>query len=170
MTERQDIFAFLDSRQIAYQRFDHPAVFTVDDVKRLVPPLPGAQTKNLFLRDEKGRRHFLVAVGHDKQVDLRGLANALGSSKLSFGSPDRLARHLGVEPGSVSLLALMNDPEHKVEVFVDRELWNAEALCCHPLVNTSTLVVPRAGMEAFFQATGHRYQLIDVPARAGGAP
>src|SRR5262249_14030476 len=107
-----DIYAFLDSHGISYQRHDHPAVFTVEDVKQLRLPIDGTQTKNLFLRDEKGRKHFLVVVGHDKQVDLRGLSAAIGSSKLSFASPDRLRTHLGIEPGSVSMLALVNDSSH----------------------------------------------------------
>jgi Ala-tRNA(Pro) deacylase len=160
-----DIYAFLDSHGISYERHDHAPVFTVDDVQRLLRPLGGTQTKNLFLRDEKGRRHFLVVVGHDKQVDLRRLSATIGSTKLSFGSPDRLKKHLGIDPGSVSLLALINDPAHTVEVCLDREVWNTNSLCCHPLVNTATLVVPREGLERFLEATGHRYQVIEVPAR-----
>ena len=161
-----DIYAYLDSHGISHQRHDHPAVFTVDDVKQLRQPIGGTQTKNLFLRDEKGRKHFLVVVGHDTQVDLRRLSAAIGSTKLSFGSPERLRQHLGIEPGSVSLLALVNDSAHAVELFVDREIWAAESLCCHPLVNTATLVVPREGLERFLKATGHQYRVIDVPARS----
>jgi Ala-tRNA(Pro) deacylase len=160
-----DIYQFLDSHGISYQRYDHPPVFTVEDVKRLRQPIDGTQTKNLFLRDEKGRKHFLVVVGHDTQVDLRRLSAAINSSKLSFASPDRLRKHLGIDPGSVSLLALVNDTEHLVEVFLDRGIWNTAALCCHPLVNTATLVVSHEGMEKFLQATGHQYRVIDVPAR-----
>jgi Ala-tRNA(Pro) deacylase len=160
-----DIYAFLDANGITYQRHDHPPVYTVEEAQRLVPELPAAHTKNLFLRDEKGRRHFLVMVAHDKQVDLRRLSTVLGSSKLSFGSPDRLARHLGVEPGAVTILAVINDPERKVEVVIDRDLWKAEALRCHPLVNTATLVVRREGVQRVLQVTGHPIQLIDVPTR-----
>lgn len=163
-----DIYSFLDAHSIPYQRVDHPPVFTVDDIARLVPPLPAAHTKNLFLRDEKGRRHFLVVVGHEKQVDLRALAGVIGSTRLSFGSPDRLARHLGIEPGSVSLLAAVNDPEHKVEILLDRELWQQDAWCCHPLVNTATLVLPRTGIERLLKATGHPYRLMDIPVRPAG--
>jgi Ala-tRNA(Pro) deacylase len=160
-----DLFELLDARGIAYQRTDHPAVFTVEEARRLVPPLPATPTKNLFLRDQKGARHFLVVVGHDKAVDLKGLAPAIGSSKLSLGSPERLKARLGIEPGAVSLLALVNDPGHTVEVFIDRALWQADALQCHPLVNTATLVIARDGIEAFLKATGHPWRLVDVPAR-----
>lgn len=158
-----DIYEFLDAHGIAYQRCDHPAVFTVAEVRRLVPPLDGTHTKNLFLRDKKGRRHVLVVVGSDKQVDIKGLSLVLGFDHLSFGSPERLKKYLGIEPGAVSLLALLNDEAREVSVFVDRELWNADALQCHPLVNTTTLVIAREGIERFLQATGHPYRLVDMP-------
>ena len=158
-----DIYAFLAAHGIAYQRCDHPAVFTVAEVKRLVPPLDGVHTKNLFLRDKKGRRHVLVVVGSDTPVDIKALSGMLGLDHLSFGSPERLKKYLGIEPGSVSLLALLNDVNREVGVFVDRKLWSADALQCHPLVNTATLVIAREGMERFLAATGHAYRLIDVP-------
>jgi Ala-tRNA(Pro) deacylase len=158
-----DIYEVLDAHGIAYERCDHPAVFTAAEVKLLVPPLDGTHTKNLFLRDKKGRHHVLVVVGSDKQVDIKALSSVLGLGHLSFGSPERLLRYLGIEPGSVSLLALLNDVNREVEVFVDRELWNATALQCHPLVNTATLVISREGIERFLHATGHKYRLVDVP-------
>jgi len=160
-----DLFAVLDSHGIGFTRTDHPPVFTVEEAARLVPPLPGRKTKNLFLRDQKGARHFLVVVGHDKSVDLKALAPVIGASKLSLGSPDRLKARLGIEPGAVSLLALVNDPGHEVEVFIDRVLWQADALQCHPLVNTATLVIAHEGIERFLQATGHPVRVVDVPAR-----
>lgn len=159
------LLAFLDARGIAYERTDHPAVFTVDEARRLVPVLPGAPTKNLFLRDQKGQRHFLVVVGHDTSVDLKALAPVIGSSKLSLGSAERLEARLGIEPGAVSLLALVNDPTHEVELVVDRALWQADALLCHPLVNTATLVIPKREVERFLLATGHTARIVDVPRR-----
>ncbi|HIB44877.1 MAG TPA: prolyl-tRNA synthetase associated domain-containing protein, partial [Candidatus Lambdaproteobacteria bacterium] len=129
-----DIYEFLESHKISYERHDHPAVFTVEESKRLSPELDGASTKNLFLRDKKGSRHFLVTVPEDKKVDLKTLSSALDSSRLSFASPERLKTHLGIEPGSVSLLAVLNDTEKNVEVFIDQEIWEDEAILCHPLV------------------------------------
>ena len=155
------IYSFLDAHGIAYHRCDHPAVFTVDEVKRLVPPLDGAHTKNLFLRDKKGRRHVLVVVGSDTQVDIKGLSALLGLDHLRFGSPDRLKKYLGIDPGAVSLLALLNDVNHEVGVFVDRALWTADALQCHPLVNTATLVMSKAELERFFALTGHMLNLFN---------
>ncbi len=161
--DHPDLYRFLAENRIDFERCDHPAVFTVAEAARHVPPLPGAKTKNLFLRDKPGLRHYLVVVASDKQVDLRRLSAALGANRLSFGSPARLLAHLGVTPGAVSLLAVFNDPGHRVEVFVDADLWRADAFQFHPLVNTSTLVIPRAGMGRFLELTGHRLNLIEVP-------
>jgi Ala-tRNA(Pro) deacylase len=154
---------FLDTHEIAYVRHDHPAVYTVEEADQLVPELPGAKTKNLFLRDDKGRRHFLVLVPSDKRVNLKALKDVLGAKRISFGSPERLKKYLGIEPGSVSLLAVYNDGAHRVEVFMDRELWEADTFLFHPLVNTSTLVIKKTGIERFLEATGHDLNIVDVP-------
>ena len=158
-----DIYKFLDSINVSYERFDHPAVYTVSEAKKLSPEMDGASTKNLFLRDKKGIRHFLVVLPQDKQVDLKELSYKLEASRLSFASPDRLNKYLGIEPGSVSILALLNDPEKTVEVFVDNELWNAEIILCHPLVNTSTLAITRDGIKQFLEKTGHNLMLVEIP-------
>ena len=158
----KDIYEFLETNKVEYERHDHEAVFTVEESKQLSPELEGASTKNLFLRDKKGSRHFLVTVPEDKQVDLKALSGKLDSSRLSFGSPERLKNHLGIEPGSVSLLALANDHDNKVEAFIDQDIWQAEAILCHPLVNTSTLVIPREDMGQFLEITGHGVKLIEI--------
>lgn len=158
------MYAFLDSHSIAYQRFDHPAVFTCEEALELRMPMPGKDTKNLFLRDKKGKRHFLVTVGHEKQVDLKALTDVLQVQQgLSFASPERLKERLGVEPGSVTIFGLVNDKDHRVEVIIDQAVWNADAICAHPLVNTATLVISHAGLETFLQATGHTAKVLDVP-------
>ena len=160
-----DIYAFLDRHSIAYERVDHPPVYTCEQARELVPPLPGMEVKNLFLRDRKGRRHFLVVVGYDKSVDLKALSRALEAPGLSMGSPERLARYLGVEPGSVTVLAAVNDAEAAVEVVFDAEVWAAERLRCHPLVNTATLSVSRDDLERMLALTGHAVHVVEVPGR-----
>jgi len=161
-----DFFTFLAEQNISYDRHDHPAVFTVEQASRLVPKLPGAKTKNLFLRDKKGLRHFLVVVDAEKRTDLKKLQSILESGKLSFGSPDRLKRYLGIEPGAVSLFAIFNDPDHAVEVVVDSTLWLSSAFQFHPLVNTSTLVISRENLERFIECMGHTVRFVDVPERS----
>lgn len=159
-----NFFEFLDTHGIAYIRHDHPAVYTVEEADQLVPDLPGAKTKNLFLRDDKGKRHFLVLVPSDKRVNLKALKEVLEVKRISFGSPERLKKHLGIEPGAVSLLAVYNDGEHKVEVVMDRDLWEADTFLFHPLVNTSTLVIKKADIERFLEVTGHDLKVVEVPA------
>ena len=159
-----DIYKFLENNGIHYQRFDHPAVYTVEEAERLCPKMPGASIKNLFLRDKNGKRHFLAVVGWKKSVDLKKLNELLGVSGLSFASPERLQKYLGVEPGSVTLLGLIKDQNHEVEVVIDKQLWG-QALQCHPLVNTATLVMPADGIERFLKKTGHVYQTIEIPER-----
>ena len=158
-----EFFAFLSEHAIAYERCDHPPVATVAEAARLVPPLPGVKTKNLFLRDKPGRRHFLVCVPAAKPVDLTLFSDQIGAGRLSFGSPDRLVKYLGVAPGAVTLFAVFNDPDHGVELYVDEDLWQAEAYQFHPLVNTSTLVVSREAVTRFLKLTGHPLHLLRVP-------
>ena len=160
-----DITAFLAHHGIELQRVDHPPVMTVEESERLVPRLPGAKTKNLFLRDKKGARHFLVTVPHDIAVDLIALGVQLGAGRLGFASSERLMKHLGITPGSVSLLALVNDTAHAVEFVIDRRLWDADAVHAHPLVNDATMVIPHAELERFLAATGHSVRIIEVPGR-----
>jgi Ala-tRNA(Pro) deacylase len=143
-------------------RVEHPPVMTVDESERLVPPLPGAKTKNLFLRDKKGARHFLVTLPHDLAVDLNALGAQLGAGRLGFASAERLARHLGVTPGSVSLLALFNDHAHAVEFVIDRRLWDAAAVHAHPLVNSATMVIAHDDLARFLAATGHVPRIVDA--------
>ena len=157
----------LDALGVGYRRFDHPAVFTCEEAERAMPAeTDAAHTKNLFLRDAKERRHWLLVTDCAKQVDLRALAAAIGAHKLGLASPERLARYLGLTPGSVTLFGLINDRDHAVELVIDRDVWARSSWRCHPLVNTATLVVGRAGIESFLAATGHQAQVVTVAARS----
>jgi Ala-tRNA(Pro) deacylase len=162
-----DIFEFLFQNKIPYERYDHEAVFTCEQADRLGLETSAAKTKNLFLRDRKGRRHFLVTVGDEKAVDIKGLEEALEVKGLSFASADRLLEYLGLTPGSVTILSVLNDPSGRVEVIVDKDLWQCNAIQCHPLVNTSTLVISMQDIERFLSLTGHTPKIMDVPGRAG---
>ena len=161
---------FLANHRIDAERFDHPPVMTVEESERLVPTLPGAKTKNLFLRNKKGDRHFLVTVPHDLAVDLNALGARLGAGRLGFASAERLERHLGITPGSVSLLALVNDAAHAVEFVIDRRLWDADAVHAHPLRNDATMVVPHASLARFLEVTGHPPRILDVDDNGAGSP
>lgn len=159
-----NIEEFLKSHAISYERFEHPAVFTCEESAKIDIDIPGVGTKNLFLRDKNATRYFLVTVGHETSVDLKALRDMLGVSKLSFGAEDKLKELLGVTPGSVTLMGLIHDTNHIVEVIIDAPLWGS-MLQCHPLVNTATLALPHSSIEKFFAATGHIPRVLAVPAR-----
>jgi Ala-tRNA(Pro) deacylase len=162
-----DIYQFLDTHHIAYKRYDHPPVYTCDEANELCPEMPenAIKTKNLLLRDKKGKRHFLVTVSDDKSVDLKALKSLLKLSKIGFASPERLQKHLGLEPGSVTILGVINDSEKAVEVIIDQAVWQAEAIRCHPLVNTSTLVISQPNIRRFLELTGHTVRVLDILCR-----
>jgi len=126
---------------------------------------PGAGTKNLFLCDEKGRQFILVMVCEEKRVDLKKLGSTLGVKNLRFASPERLQQYLGIEPGAVTALAVINDTQQQVQLYVDRDLWVQDAIQCHPLVNTSTLVISRSELERFFHLAHHDLFVVEIPTR-----
>ena len=158
------IYSLLDQLAIPYQRFDHPPVFTCEEASRLLPDLPAAKTKNLFLRDPKSERLFLVVSPEDHRVDLKGLAVMLGVKRLSFGSPERLDAVLGLTPGSVTLLAMVRDREKAVELVVDEAIWQAEQVQCHPLVNTATLIVRLDDVRRLLAHLGREATVMRLPA------
>lgn len=145
--------------------FDHEPVFTCEESAKL-PAMPGADTKNLFLAEEKGPRRFLVVVGHETRADLKALRALLGVKQLQFGSAEDLQAMLGVTPGSVTLLGLACDRERRVEVVIDEPLWAAPSLRCHPLTNAASVVIAHADVERFLAATGHQPRVLSVPCRS----
>jgi Ala-tRNA(Pro) deacylase len=170
MVEGMDIYSVLERHGIAYRRYDHDAVYTCEEADRAVPPTGAAHTKNLFLRDKKGVRHWLLVTLCEKPVDLARVAQRIGADRLSLGSSERLQKHLGVTPGSVTILALINDPQHDVALLVDDEVWRADAVQAHPLVNTATLVISQADIRRFLAATGHEPRVINVARRTAPEP
>jgi len=162
MLDPQQLLSRLDALGIAHRTVEHPPVFTVEEAKALRGDLPGHHIKNLFLRNRKEEMWLVVAL-EDRAVDLRRLGEVLGAGKLSFGSPDRLRRTLGVEPGSVTPLALANDSARPVRLALDRGLADGQPLNAHPLVNTMTTTLSLAGLQALFAATGHEPRWLDFP-------
>jgi Ala-tRNA(Pro) deacylase len=154
------IFAQLE---LDYRMVEHPAVYTIEEANALVPPIDGAKTKNVFIRDAKGARHFLVVVPHNKRLDLTALAGLLRTSKLSMGSAERLQKRLGVTPGAVSVFSLVHDSAGLVELIVDEKIWRAERVQGHPLRNTATVSISHASLEAFLAHISHSPTVMQVP-------
>jgi len=158
--EPDDLFERLRELEITIETIRHPPVFTVDQAKVLRGELGGCHTKNLFLRDKKGAM-WLVVCREDQGIDLKTLARVLGSGRLSFGSPDRLMKHLGVRPGAVTPFAVINDKAGHVQVALDREMLEEEPWNFHPLTNDMTTSIGAGDMLRFLEAENHPPKLLD---------
>lgn len=148
----ESVKQFLEEGGIRYELIEHKAVFTCNDV--LDVEIPGQTLKNLFVRDKGSERFYLVVLPDHKRLDMKKLQVLVGSKKLTFGKPDELMAKLGVEPGSVSPLCLLNNPERDVKIFIDREGWEAEIVNIHPNENTASLVLDRDNFHKLINALG----------------
>jgi Ala-tRNA(Pro) deacylase len=150
-----ELLAYLDTLGIAHKTVSHPAVFTVEQSQALRGTIPGAHTKNLFLRDKKAAAYLVVAL-EDAAVELKSLHRRLGASgRFSFGSAELMRELLGVEPGSVTPFAAINDTAGRVTVVLDAAMMAHPVLNFHPLRNTGTTTISREGLVKFLEATGH---------------
>ena len=156
------VIARLSELAIPFTRHEHPPVATVEEASKHWAGIEATHCKNLFLRNQKGTRHYLVVLTASKKADLKAVAEQIGDGKLSFASPERLMTHLGVTPGSVSPFGLINDQAHAVRVFLDRDLAAAERLSFHPNINTVTYTVAAADFARFLAACGNRVTHVTV--------
>ena len=159
----QDLFDHLDRAGIAHATLEHAPVFHVGEGAEIKAKLAGGHTKNLFLKDAKGRLWLITALGETK-IDLKSLPARIGSAKLSFGSPELLGDVLGVEPGSVTPFALLNDKGRRVTLIVDAALLASDPVNFHPLTNAATTAVSSAGFLAFLAALGVEPLVVDFSA------
>jgi Ala-tRNA(Pro) deacylase len=149
------VYREFDRLGIACERREHPPVFTAEQAAVHWAGMSGAQVKNLFLRNKKGNRHYLVILGIEKQADLRQLVKVIGDDRLSFASPDRLMRYLGLEPGSVSPFGLIHEGARDVVVIVDADLRQAERVIFHPNTNTASVSIAFADFQRFLAERGN---------------
>ena len=156
------VIASLEALGISFDRFEHPPLASAADAEPYWRSIDAAHTKNLFLRNRTGSRHYLVIIGLLKRADLRAVADQIGDGRLSFGSPDRLMALLGVTPGSVSPFGLIHDRACEVGVYVDRDLKTDGRIAFHPNINTATIALAFADFERFLANSGHKAQLIRV--------
>jgi Ala-tRNA(Pro) deacylase len=163
------VHACLDALAIPFERYTHPPIATAEEGEKYWAGIEAVHCKNLFLRNQKGSRHYLVIIVHTKRADLRAVANQIGDGKLSFASPERLKTYLGVLPGSVSPFGLINDRDHHVRVFLDRDLKSAARISFHPNINTATVTLAYPDFERFLAHCGNRVSYIDVHQTRGAA-
>lgn len=158
-----ELCAHLSAQGLAFTRVDHEAVFTVAESHSLRGSLPGLHSKNLFVKDKKGRL-FLVSARENARIDLKRLHETLGASgRLSFCSAEQLMEKLGVTPGSVTAFAVINDREGAVTMVLDANLVTGEDMNFHPLVNTATLRIACDDMLAFLRGVDHEPMIVDLP-------
>lgn len=162
MRGQEIVFETLNRLGIVCDGQEHEAVFTIEEMERLDMPEDVEIAKNLFLRDAKGKRHFLVCLRKDKQADLRRLGELLRGGRLSFASEERLRRHLGLEKGSVSPLGVLNDADVAVEVVFDEDLRQCRRVGVHPNDNTATLYLSPAELERIVGDRGNPLRFIKL--------
>lgn len=155
ITTENEFLQFMESNRFSFTRLEHPAVFTCEEADQYHIGVNAVSTKNLFLCDKKARRFFLAVTSCNKTVKLDALAEQLGVPHLRFGSEENLMRLLGVTRGSVTMMGLVNDTEHMVELWLDADIWHSDYFLSHPLVNTATLILTKPELERFFALTGH---------------
>ncbi len=160
MKDRAALFAFLDAHGIEHSTLNHPAVFRVGEGDEIKASLPGGHTKNLFLKDSRDQLWLISALG-ETTIDLKRLPAVIGSGRLSFGNPDLMLETLGVTPGSVTALGLINDTGHRVRFVLDAALAAADPVNFHPLTNTATTAISRAGFRKFLAALGVEPLIVD---------
>jgi Ala-tRNA(Pro) deacylase len=156
------VYAALDALGVRYERYEHPAVFTAGDAAVHWAPLHATACKNLFLRNKKGNRHYLVILEISKAADLRQIVKLVGDDRLSVGSPERLMNELGLTPGSVSPFGLLNDADGSVHVLIDADLRGAARLIFHPNINTASVVLSWSDLEKFLATRSNRVSVVGV--------
>lgn len=163
--DKNELFSLMDAKHLNYQVFEHPAVFTVEEALKFCAHVPGAHVKNLFLRDDKKRQYWLITLLENKRVNLSLLSQMLGAKRLSFGSAEDLIALLGVQPGSVTPLAILNDQQQRVKLMFDRDLLSEEKISIHPMENIATISVKLEDLLNFIKNNyqGNTIEFIDIP-------
>jgi Ala-tRNA(Pro) deacylase len=158
----QKLYDILNLLDIKYIRYEHKAIYTIEEANNLEVNIPGGHCKNLFIRNRKGNVHYLVVLDENKRVDLKALSKQIGSTQLSFASEERLFRYLKLSPGSVTPFGLINDTESEVIVLIDKELVNQDIVNFHPNVNTATISVLYKDFEKFLKWHKNKFEYIDI--------
>ena len=162
MTKKEQVLQLLDELDISYDIYEHPPVPTVEEALPYWNEIDATHCKNLFFRNHKGNRHYLVILKHEQQLIIRDLEQRLKQGKISFASSQRMERYLGLGGGSVSLFGIINDSENHVHLFLDAELKSAEKISFHPNENTATVVISFESFIKFLDWSGNSYEFITL--------
>lgn len=162
MRGQPELYKLFSELGIEFEYHEHPPLFTIDDAKIHWQDYDSGRCKNIFFRNHKGDRHYLVILEHLRQLNIRDLEQRLKQGKLTFASDQRLMKYLGVEPGSVSPFGLINDPDRHVYIFIDETLSGFERLAFHPNVNTASIVIRKQDFLKFLDHLGNSYEFISL--------
>ncbi len=162
MRGQQQVYDYLEQQGIGFDYYEHPEAPTIEIASQFYRGEGTVLCKNLFFRNHKGNKHYLVIMDARHNMDIHEIEHQLHQGKLSFASPERMMRYLGVKPGSVSLFTLVNDANHEVILFVDRKLLDAPKVSFHPNDNTASLVISNSDMLKFIESIGNRYEFMDL--------
>jgi Ala-tRNA(Pro) deacylase len=162
MRGQKKLYDLLGKLSIEFEYHEHPPVATIEDAKIHWRDLLSGKCKNIFFRNHKGDRHYLVILEHLRQLNITDLEKRLKQGKLTFASDQRLNKYLGVEPGSVSPFGLINDETHHVHVFIDEKLNEFDCLLFHPNINTASLVIRKTDFQKFLNYLGNSYEFIKL--------
>lgn len=156
------VYKTLKTLGVTFEYHEHPPAHTVDEAAKYWEGIDSTHCKNLFFRNHKGNRHYLVILEYTRQLNIHDLEKLLRQGKLTFASPERMMRFLNVLPGSVSPFGLLHDTEKHVHLFIDSTLKQAHHLSFHPNLNTASLVIPTDGFFRYLDYIGNSYEFITV--------
>lgn len=162
MTGQTELYSLLEDLGIEYQYREHPPVNTIEDATRYWKNFDSGRCKNIFLRNHKGNKHYLVILEHLATLNIRDLELRLKQGKLSFASEKRLDKYLGVKPGSVSPFGLINDTDKHVHLFIDEKLLDFDNLSFHPNDNTASLIISKDDFIRFLKHQGNSYEFLPL--------
>ncbi|MFW5645141.1 MAG: prolyl-tRNA synthetase associated domain-containing protein [Bacteroidota bacterium] len=160
--ERNKVLTYLEKLNISYVIYEHPPLPTIEEAEKHWKEIEATHCKNLFFRNHKGNKHYLVIIDHRQALGIHDLEKRLKQGKLSFASEKRMEKYLGIRPGSVSIFGLIHDEENHVHVFLDNNLKKARKISFHPNDNTATLVISFEDFERFLKEIGNSYEYLEV--------
>ena len=158
----QKVYQVLEDLGISYEKYSHEPVYTVEELEEEVKGVDASICKNLFLRNDKGSKHYLVVLTGEKNVDLKQLASKIESSRLSFASERRLHKYLKLDKGAVSPFGVINDEDNHVEIIIDKDISDDKNIVLHPNVNTASIVLNSKDLISFLQWIGNKFSFIDL--------
>lgn len=156
------LYRILETLDIPFACYEHPPAPTIEEARKYWVDIEATHCKNIFFRNHKGNRHYLVILEHTRDLKIRDLEQRLRQGKLTFASDERLMKHLGLTPGSVSPFGLINDASHQVHLFLDKNLKNSQKISFHPCINTASIVISYPDFEKFLAWTGNSYEYVSL--------